>query len=62
VASGSACAADHQRPSHVLAAMGAFTGGNIRLSLPLGCTQATVDAFLAALPTAVDELRRDVGA
>ncbi len=62
VASGSACAADHQRPSHVLAAMGAFTGGNIRLSLPFGCTQATVDSFLAILPSVVHELRKEAGA
>ena len=62
VASGSACAADHQRPSHVLTAMGAFTGGNIRISLPYGCTQATVDDFLALLPTVVADLRKEAGA
>lgn len=61
-ASGSACVADHQRPSHVLAAMGAFTGGNIRLSLPYGCSQATVDDFLGVLPTVVADLRKEAGA
>lgn len=57
VASGSACVADDQEPSHVLAAMGAYTGGNIRVSLPLGCTNASVDAFLAALPAAIAAVR-----
>ncbi len=34
VSSGSACTADTRRPSHVLAAMGAITHGNLRVSLP----------------------------
>ncbi|MFM8351584.1 MAG: aminotransferase class V-fold PLP-dependent enzyme, partial [Actinomycetales bacterium] len=57
VASGSACVAEHERPSHVLAAMGAYTGGNIRISLPLGCTEQTVQEFLAALPEAIAAVR-----
>jgi len=61
VASGSACVADEQRPSHVLAAMGAFTGGNIRISLPFGCSEATVDRFLEVLPAVVGDLRDQVG-
>jgi cysteine desulfurase len=57
VASGSACVAEQERPSHVLAAMGAYTGGNIRISLPLGCTEQTVQEFLAALPEAIATVR-----
>lgn len=61
VASGSACVAEHERPSHVLAAMGAFTGGNIRISLPWGCTEQTVQEFLAALPQAIAAVRQPLG-
>jgi cysteine desulfurase len=57
VASGSACVAESQRPSHVLAAMGAYTGGNVRVSLPFGCTEATVDAFISELPLVVAHVR-----
>ena len=57
VASGSACVADGERPSHVLAAMGALTGGNVRVSLPFGCDAITVDAFAAAFAEAVVDLR-----
>ena len=60
VASGSACVADHARPSHVLAAMGAYTGGNIRISLPLGCATETVENFLKVLPSAVAAVRADI--
>ena len=59
VASGSACVAESQRPSHVLAAMGAYTGGNVRVSLPFGCTEATVDAFIRELPLVVAYVRDD---
>lgn len=57
VASGSACVADGERPSHVLAAMGALTGGNVRVSLPFGCTQATVSGFASAFAETVADLR-----
>jgi len=57
VSSGSACASDTQQPSHVLAAMGAITHGNVRVSLPRGTTQQSVDGFLAALPGIVHRLR-----
>lgn len=57
VASGSSCAAEDQQPSHVLAAMGAYTGGNVRISLPFGCTEETVEAFIDALPGVVREIR-----
>lgn len=61
VASGSACTASSLEPSHVLAAMGALTHGNLRLSLARDTTEADVDAFLEALPAAVAEIRADVG-
>lgn len=60
VASGSACIAQEQRPSHVLAAMGAYTGGNVRVSLPFGCTHATVERLIDALPGVVDGLREQL--
>ena len=45
VASGSACTASTLTPSHVLAAMGALTHGNVRLSLTRDTTEAEVDAL-----------------
>jgi cysteine desulfurase len=50
VASGSACTASSLEPSHVLAAMGALTHGNVRVSLARETTEADVDRLLAALP------------
>lgn len=61
VASGSACTASTMEPSHVLAAMGALTHGNVRVSLTRDATEADVDAFLAALPDVVAEIRGGVG-
>ncbi len=61
VSSGSACAADEPRPSHVLAAMGALTHGNVRISLHTGVTEAEVERFLAVLPATVATLRADTG-
>nr|WP_231121761.1 aminotransferase class V-fold PLP-dependent enzyme [Motilibacter peucedani] len=61
VGSGSACTASTLRPSHVLAAMGVLTHGNVRVSLPRGTTAATVDAFLDALPGAVSRVRERAG-
>ncbi len=57
VSSGSACATDTQQPSHVLAAMGAITHGNVRVSLPRGTSPGPVRAFLDALPGIVSRLR-----
>lgn len=57
VSSGSACTADTRRPSHVLAAMGAITHGNLRVSLPPDATEADVAGFLAALPGAIRAAR-----
>jgi cysteine desulfurase len=61
VASGSACTASTLEPSHVLAAMGALTHGNVRVSLTRDATEADVDAFLAVLPSTVEEIRKDAG-
>ena len=60
VASGSACVSEESRPSHVLAALGAFTGGNVRVSLPFGCTEETVRRFIEALPIVITDARRQV--
>jgi cysteine desulfurase len=60
VASGSACTASTLTPSHVLAAMGALTHGNVRLSLTRDTSEADVDGFLAALPALVERLRAEV--
>src|ERR1022692_582280 len=57
VSSGSACAPHTQQPSHVLAAMGAITHGNVRVSLPRGTTGESVTDFLAVLPEIVSRLR-----
>ena len=61
VASGSACVADSDRASHVLAAIGAYTGGNLRISLPFNCTEQTVDSFVDALVEVVSQLRKGAG-
>jgi cysteine desulfurase len=60
IASGSACAVDTREPSRVLAAIGALTHGNVRLSLTRETTEADVDAFLAVLPGIVEKLRAEV--
>lgn len=62
VSSGSSCVADTRRPSHVLAAMGVLTQGNVRVSLPFGTTEETVRGFLATLPGVVREVRAFLGA
>ncbi len=61
VASGSACTASSLEPSHVLAAMGVLTHGNVRVSLGRGTTEAEVDALLAALPGVVADIRAEAG-
>lgn len=62
VSSGSACVADALAPSHVLAAMGALTQGNVRVSLPAGVLEADVDRFLSVLPDVVARVRSTLGA
>jgi cysteine desulfurase len=61
VASGSACTASTLEPSHVLAAMGALTHGNVRVSLTRDATETDVEAFLAVLPGTVARIRADAG-
>ncbi len=61
VASGSACTASTLEPSHVLAAMGALTHGNVRVSLTRDTTQPDVDRFLTELPDVVAAIRAEAG-
>jgi len=62
VSSGSACVADTRQPSHVLAAMGALTQGNVRISLPRDVTPESVADFLDVLPRIVATVRETVRA
>lgn len=62
VSSGSACVADTRQPSHVLAAMGVLTHGNVRVSLPRGASSESVTDFLAVLPRIVAAARDTVRA
>jgi cysteine desulfurase len=61
VSSGSACTADTLRPSHVLAAMGVLTHGNVRVSLHSGVADDDVRRFLAVLPGLVAAARAEAG-
>jgi cysteine desulfurase len=59
--SGSACKTGSPEPSEVLSAIGlerSWALGSLRLTLGLGSTPAEIDAFLAALPAAVEKVRR----
>ena len=58
VDSGSACTSENLQPSHVLAAMGVLTHGNIRITLHHGVTEEEVDALTSAINNAVTELRQ----
>ncbi len=62
VSSGSACVADTRQPSHVLAAMGALTHGNVRVSLPREASSQAVEEFLDVLPRIVAAVRDTVRA
>jgi cysteine desulfurase len=62
VSSGSACVADTRQPSHVLAAMGALTQGNVRVSLPRTVNPESVNEFLDVLPRVVARVRDNVRA
>jgi cysteine desulfurase len=62
VSSGSSCTSSTLTPSHVLRAMGVLSEGNVRVSLPLGASQADVDRFLEVLPVVVSGVRERLGA
>jgi len=59
VSSGSACTASSLRPSHVLAAMGALTHGNVRVSISPSTTRQDLDAFVSATQDVVARLRAE---
>ena len=59
VASGSACTASSLEPSHVLAAMGALTHGNVRVSLTRDSSEDEMERLLGALPSVLRGLRPD---
>ncbi|MGE7434435.1 cysteine desulfurase/sulfurtransferase TusA family protein [Kitasatospora sp. NPDC001175] len=61
VSSGSSCTSSTLTPSHVLAAMGVLTEGNVRVSLPYGVAESDVDRFLAVLPEVVAGVRAPLG-
>jgi len=61
VASGSACTSSTLQPSHVLAAMGALTHGNIRISLGRDTSTDDVDRLLRELPEVVAGIRKEAG-
>ncbi len=65
VGSGSACTASTLEPSHVLAAMGALTHGNVRVGLPSTTDAATLreqaEQFLVELPAALARVRDRLG-
>ncbi|KGM09872.1 cysteine desulfurase family protein, partial [Cellulomonas carbonis] len=61
VGSGSACTSRTDRPSHVLAAMGVLTHGNVRVALPRDTTRDEVERFCDVLPEAVATVRRMSG-
>ena len=57
VDSGSACTADNLEPSHVLAAMGVLTHGNIRITIHPDATQSEIDGLISSVKTNVERLR-----
>jgi cysteine desulfurase len=61
VNSGSSCTSSTLRPSHVLEAMGVLSHGNVRVSLPVGTSDADVDSFLSVVPEVVRRLRAVAG-
>jgi cysteine desulfurase len=57
VDSGSACSSINMQPSHVLAALGVLTQGNIRLTIHHATTFEEVKEFLEILSQTISELR-----
>jgi len=58
VGSGSACTSDQLQPSHVLAAMGALTHGNVRIHLPHFVTDEQIQRFCNLIPIAIENVRK----
>ena len=58
VDSGSSCTADNLQPSHVLAAMGVLTHGNIRITIHPGTTQSDIDGLTDSVIKNVIGLRQ----
>ena len=65
VASGSACTSSTLEPSHVLAAMGVLTHGNVRITLPLPAVSPTLEddvaVFCGALAPTIRSVRDQLG-
>ena len=65
VASGSACTSSTLEPSHVLAAMGTLTHGNVRVTLPLKDVSPgradDVDVLCASLAPTIEAVRGELG-
>ncbi|WP_448060992.1 cysteine desulfurase family protein [Cellulomonas hominis] len=61
VGSGSACTSSSLEPSHVLAAMGVLTHGNVRIAIPRGTRAPDVERFLDVLPGVVAGVRDRLG-
>lgn len=61
VGSGSACASRSGQPSHVLAAIGGLTSGNVRLGLPPDLPDEAVDEFVRAFIDVVRDVRAEMG-
>jgi cysteine desulfurase len=57
VDSGSACTSDNLEPSHVLAAMGVLTHGNIRIAIHPDATQSEIDGLISSVKNNVERLR-----
>ena len=57
VDSGSACTADDMEPSHVLAAMGVLTHGNIRVTIHPETTQVEIDSLISSVKKNVESQR-----
>ena len=61
VGSGSACASREGQPSHVLAAVGGLTSGNLRVGLPPDLPDDAVTGFGEALVDCVRAVREQMG-
>jgi cysteine desulfurase len=61
VSSGSSCTSSTLSPSHVLAAMGVITHGNVRVSFGRDTAEADVEHLLDVLPDVVAQVRSDLG-